>query len=105
MDMVLVKTPNGALAPADEEARALIEKLKAAKAHFGEFSRLNFPGDECAAVPATVVGRAERKLPRGVSLKDSGRFAAKKRVAGKDYYIGTFDTVEDAERAYMEFSP
>jgi hypothetical protein len=44
-------------------------------------------------------------LPRGVSLKDSGRFAAKKRVAGKDYYIGTFDTVEDAERAYMEFSP
>ena len=29
MDMVLVKTPNGALAPADEEARALIEKLKA----------------------------------------------------------------------------
>lgn len=29
MDVVLVKTPNGALAPADEEARALIEKLKA----------------------------------------------------------------------------
>ena len=28
-DIVLVKTPNGALAPADEEARALIEKLKA----------------------------------------------------------------------------
>jgi hypothetical protein len=29
MDMVLVKTPNGALAPADGEARAMIEKLKA----------------------------------------------------------------------------
>ena len=28
-DVVLVKTLNGALAPADEEARALIEKLKA----------------------------------------------------------------------------
>lgn len=28
-DMVLVKTPNGALAPADEDARALLDKLKA----------------------------------------------------------------------------
>ena len=27
-ELVLVKTPNGALAPADEDARALIEKLK-----------------------------------------------------------------------------
>ena len=28
-ELVLVKTPGGALAPADEEARALVEKLKA----------------------------------------------------------------------------
>ena len=78
---------------------------QAAKAHFGEFARLNFPGDECEAVPAAVVERGERKLPRGVSLKDSGKFAAKKRVDGKDHYIGTFDTAADAERAYLEFSP
>lgn len=78
---------------------------QAARAHFGEFARLNFPGEECEAVPASGVARGERKLPRGVSLKDSGKFAAKKRVAGKDYYIGTFDTAEDAERAYQEFRP
>ncbi len=78
---------------------------QAAKAHFGEFARLNFPGEECEAVPASVVERGERKLPRGVSLKESGKFSAKKRVAGKDYYIGTFDTAEDAERAYQEFRP
>ena len=28
MELVLVKTPGGALAPVDEEARALVEKLK-----------------------------------------------------------------------------
>lgn len=78
---------------------------QAAKAHFGRFARLNFPDDECEAVPAAVVERSERKLPRGVSLKDSGKFAAKKRVSGKDCYIGTFDTAKDAERAYLEFRP
>ena len=53
----------------------------------GCWTEEHFPDDECEAIPAAVVERGERKLPRGVSLKDSGKFAAKKRVAGKDFAI------------------
>ena len=47
MDMVLVKTPNGALAPADEEARALIEKLKAGQGVRATIRRAMAPRQVC----------------------------------------------------------
>lgn len=78
---------------------------QAAKAHFGEFARLNFPGDCCEAIPASVVPRSPKSLPRGVHLRPSGKFAANKRVHGRNYYLGLFGTADDASRAYMEFHP
>lgn len=78
---------------------------QAAKAHFGEFARLNFQHEECIAVPANVKKRSKKTLPRGVHQRPSGKFAAAKRVDGKGYFIGVFDTVSTAEQAYLEFHP
>ena len=41
-ELVLVKTPGGALAPADEEARALVEKLKAGQGVRATIKRVEF---------------------------------------------------------------
>lgn len=78
---------------------------QAAKAHFGEFARLNFPNEECCAAPANVKKRLKKILPKGVHQMPSGRFAATRRVGGKGYFIGVFDAARDAEKAYLEFCP
>ena len=39
---------------------------------------------------------------RGVTLRSSGRFSARIKVRQRELYLGSFDTLEDAEQAYKE---
>lgn len=47
------------------------------------------------------IGYAGRVLPMGVKASNSGRFIARIGVNGKSISLGTFDTVDEAERAYL----
>jgi len=51
----------------------------------------------------TVGGLVSRKrdLPRGVAKKPSGKFRSVIKWGGKNRYIGTFDTPEQASAAFM----
>ena len=51
------------------------------------------------AVGASVPER--RELPTGVGKLPSGRFQARIKFGGKNRYIGTFDTPEQASAAYI----
>ena len=46
-------------------------------------------------------GSSMRELPRGVRKTRNGKFETKTRWNGKDRYIGTFDTSEQASAAYV----
>ena len=46
-------------------------------------------------------GSPMRELPRGVRKTRNGKFETKTRWNGKDRYIGTFDTSEQASAAYV----
>ena len=43
-----------------------------------------------------------RDLPTGVYQKPSGRYSAKISFGYESYYLGTFDTIEEASNAYQE---
>lgn len=43
----------------------------------------------------------QRKLPNGVYPSGS-KFTSSIRICGKLYYLGTFDTIKDAVKAYNE---
>ena len=43
-------------------------------------------------------------LPTGVA-RNKGKFIASKMVGGKDFYIGRYDTPEEAHQAYLAFIP
>ena len=44
---------------------------------------------------------SDRDLPQGVYKTSSGKFQARIQLGGKTYYIGTFDTPEQASAAYV----
>lgn len=46
-------------------------------------------------------GHSKRGLPKGVNIKASGRFGASIKVNGAALNLGTFDTAEEAHRAYV----
>ena len=46
------------------------------------------------------VAQLDASIPRGVTIRDSGRWQAQIYVAGKSRYIGVFDTRETAALAY-----
>ena len=46
-------------------------------------------------------GTSERDLPRGVYKKSSGKYESQIRWGGKQRYIGTFDSLEQASTAYL----
>ena len=52
-------------------------------------------------IPRKRAKTSERDLPTGVSKTSSGKFLAKLQWGGKKYYIGTFDTPEQASAAYV----
>lgn len=56
----------------------------------------------CSGVPYIKSTRKLRHLPTGVSrLRGSKNYLAKIQVNGKRYYMGTFKTIEEAEKAYI----
>jgi hypothetical protein len=46
--------------------------------------------------------RYDNPYEKGVSKSASGKFRARIKLNGKEKYLGTFDTPEDAGRAYLE---
>lgn len=71
----------------------------AAKAHFGEFARFNFPNSDITPNGISVVRRGKRDLPKCINRTPSGKFCVQKMVSGKSLYLGTFPSLDDAVRA------
>ena len=51
---------------------------------------------------ANRAGKADKELPKGVFLTDSGKYRARIMVEGKNISLGTFSTVEEAVLEYNE---
>jgi hypothetical protein len=63
----------------------------------------NLPVNLRAATPTlnNANWRARGSLPKGTTLHKSGRFQASVKRHGKSYYLGLFDTAEEAHAAYV----
>lgn len=65
--------------------------------------------DKCCFVPREinmllVMGDSRpRNLPRGVTKGRGGKFISKISICGESYYLGSFDTVDEASQAYKNF--
>jgi hypothetical protein len=75
---------------------------KAALAQWGEYARLNHPVGEVLAwqEPPRPLHRLNTSGYRGVSQVKGGKWQASYRHDGKLLYLGTYDTIEEAARAY-----
>jgi hypothetical protein len=88
----------GAYRRAEDAARAYDA---AARAEFGEYARLNFPGEHAPAPP-----REDNRLGdipyKGVS-SFRGKFRARVTVDGKEKHVGVFSSLEEAVAARAAF--
>lgn len=54
------------------------------------------------SVNRSVFSSKKSKLPKGIHPSTSGKFMAKIRILGTEYYLGTFTEIEVAEKEYWK---